>query len=114
MTGKEFLEFYEQINEITGIEWDIVDDLATEYTMRLVFTIDGERLSFNYPHPLHSIEEREMNYIAISMLVNKCIRDMTGQDATMFNVHGEGIAAASTITAYINYARHLFRERNSK
>lgn len=111
MTGKEFLEFYEQINEITGVEWMVS---ANEYFVKVMFTIDGERLCLDYPNPMQSFDEREMNYVAISMLVNKCIRDLTGQNATMLTIHGEGILAASTITASINYARYILRMRNGQ
>ncbi|WP_035051635.1 hypothetical protein [Carnobacterium pleistocenium] len=117
MNGKEFLEFYDQIEEIKNIEWLVTDeyDLSKgENGMSVIFTIDDKQLTLDYPNPTLPFEKREMNYVAIVMLVNRCIRQLTGHDSLMMSIHGNGVTAGSTISSTINYARHLLREKRGE
>lgn len=117
MNGKEFLDYCDQIEEITEIEWLITDEYTLtngESGVSVVFTIDGKHLTLDYPNPTLPVEERQMNYIAIVMLVGKCIRQITGHDSLMMTIHGDGVTAESSIASTINYAQHLLREKRGE
>lgn len=117
MNGKEFLDFYDQIEEITNIEWLVTDEYdLSKFAcgVSVVFTIDDKRLTLDYPNPTLPFEKREMNYVAIVMLVDKCIRQLTGHDSLMMTIYGNGVTSASTISSTINYARHLLREKRGE
>ncbi|MCI3029769.1 hypothetical protein LMF32_12010 [Desemzia sp. C1] len=117
MNGKEFLDYYDQIEEITNIEWVVTDEYHLtngEMGVSIVFTFDGKQLILNYPKPTLPVEKRQMNYIAIVMLVSKCIRQITGHDSLMMSIHGEDVTVESSIASTINYAQHLLREKRGE
>ncbi|MFL2134176.1 hypothetical protein [Desemzia sp. FAM 24101] len=117
MNGKEFLDYYDQIEEITNIEWLITDEYTLtngEDGVSVIFTIDGKQFILDYPNPTLPVEKREMNYICIVMLVDKCIRQLTGHNSLIMTIHGEGVTSGSTISSTINYARHLLREKRGE
>lgn len=110
-TGAEFFEYYTQIEEITDIEWEYSGSGWDPQDVKVVFTIDGKTVSINYPIPMLPTEERELNYVMISMLVNKCLRDLTGKTSTFMTIHTDGVTSANTISTTINYVRDLLREK---